>query len=128
MNEDRINMPTTRVVSNTASSPGAAINQAEKIGKSLPLTEEDKDTQTTASKPEAHPEVVKEAVERVNEYVQTIQRNLEFSVDEDLDRTIVKVVDRVSGEVIRQIPDETFLELARKLDENGEFQLLDQLV
>ncbi|VUD56435.1 hypothetical protein TDB9533_02090 [Thalassocella blandensis] len=70
---------------------------------------------------------VETAVTKVNDYVQSIQRNLHFSVDEDLEKTVVKVIDGSSGELIRQIPEEIFLELARKLNENGELQLMNAL-
>lgn len=70
---------------------------------------------------------VETAVTKVNDYVQSIQRDLHFSVDEDLEKTVVKVIDGSSGELIRQIPEEVFLELARKLNENGELQLMNAL-
>lgn len=126
MNEVRPEMPTSST-GRAASSPGAAINQAEKTGKSLPTVAENKDTEQTTEHRKPDTETVEQAVERVNEFVQTVQRNLEFSVDKELNQTVVKVVDRESGEVVRQIPDEVFLELARKLDDNGELHLLDAI-
>lgn len=41
------------------------------------------------------------------------QRNLEFSVDTDSGRDVVKVLDGESGDVIRQFPSEDVLKLAR---------------
>jgi flagellar protein FlaG len=70
---------------------------------------------------------VDHAVTTMNNYVQSIHRDLEFSVDEELDRTVIKVVDSVSGELIRQIPEEAFLDLARRLREDGEIKLIDAL-
>jgi len=67
------------------------------------------------------------AVSSINDYVQSVQRDLHFSVDEDAKTTIVRVVDSDSGEVIRQIPDDIFLELARRLNEDGEFNLLNEI-
>jgi len=55
------------------------------------------------------------AVKEIQDFVQSLQRNLEFSVDDSTGTWIVKVVARDSGEVIRQIPSETALELARSL-------------
>ena len=43
---------------------------------------------------------------------------LSYRVDEDLDRVIVEVRDRVSGKVLRQIPGEEVLRMARYL-KNG---------
>jgi len=59
--------------------------------------------------------------------VQTVQRDLQFKVDEELDRTVIRVVDSDTGELIRQIPDDIFLELARRLKDDGEVNLLNAL-
>lgn len=57
------------------------------------------------------------AVKEIQDFVQSLQRNLEFSVDDSTGSWVVKVVARDSGEVIRQIPSETALELARSLQD-----------
>ena len=56
-----------------------------------------------------------DAVSSIQTFVQSIQRNLEFSVDDSTGETVVKVVARDSGEVIRQIPSEIALKLAQSL-------------
>ena len=60
---------------------------------------------------------VKEAVSRLNNYVQNLRRDLQFRVDENSDRVIVTVVDSESGEVIRQIPSEEVLAVAHNLQQ-----------
>lgn len=47
---------------------------------------------------------------------QSSSSNLEFSVDEQLGRTIVRLVDANTQELIRQIPSEEFLRSARSID------------
>jgi len=66
-------------------------------------------------------------VKKLNDYVQTVQRDLQFSVDEDLERTVIKVIDSASGDLVRQIPEDIFLELARSLKQEGRVNLLDTL-
>ena len=56
------------------------------------------------------------AVENISNYVQNITRDLEFSVDEDLGKTVVTVLNTETQEVIRQIPSEEMVELAKRLD------------
>lgn len=41
--------------------------------------------------------------------------SLNFSVDDQLDRVVVRVTDRKSGEMIRQIPSEQMLDLAKRM-------------
>lgn len=57
-----------------------------------------------------------EAVKAINEVMQVLSTSLQFKVDHDSGRTVVKVVDTDSGEVLRQIPSETTLQIARSLD------------
>jgi flagellar protein FlaG len=58
------------------------------------------------------------AVLQLNDYVQNVQRDLQFEVDNELGQVIVKVVDQKTQQVIRQIPDELALRLAEKLQQD----------
>ena len=62
---------------------------------------------------------ISEAVNKLNDHAQSISRNLKFTVDEELNRTIVTVYDAETDEVIRQIPPEETLALARFLESEG---------
>ena len=62
-------------------------------------------------------EPMEEAVSSIKAFAQSIQRNLNFALDDSTGRVVVKVTDSVSGEVIRQIPSEDALRLAESLDE-----------
>lgn len=62
-------------------------------------------------------EAVETAVEEISNYVQSISRELRFSVDEELGSTVVTVLNDQTQEVIRQIPSEELVELAKRLDE-----------
>jgi len=73
----------------------------------------------------SHRDQVEAAVKRLNDHVQTIQRGLRFDYDETTAQTIIKVVDSSTNEVIRQIPDEVALELARSLGESSSMSLLN---
>jgi flagellar protein FlaG len=72
------------------------------------------------------------AVVELNKAVQNMQRNLEFSVDDATGRTVVKVKDRETDEIIRQMPSEEVLKLAQHMhehqSENGTgFSLMQEL-
>ncbi|HFD80020.1 MAG TPA: flagellar protein FlaG [Gammaproteobacteria bacterium] len=59
---------------------------------------------------------VESAVSRISDFVQNFQRDLQFSVDRLSGRTVIKVVDSETNQVIRQIPSEESLRIARHLD------------
>jgi len=61
-------------------------------------------------------EQVNNAVSELNKSSQAKSQGLEFSVDNDSKRTIVKVVDQTTKEVLRQIPSPEALEIAKSLD------------
>ena len=58
---------------------------------------------------------VKEAVSKLNEFAQKTQRDLNFQIDEDSGKTVIKVYDRQSETLVRQIPNEEALEMAKRL-------------
>jgi flagellar protein FlaG len=58
-----------------------------------------------------------DAVNKINKSMASESRGLEFSVDSDSKRTIVKVVDRQTNELIRQIPTVETLQIAHALDQ-----------
>lgn len=79
------------------------------LGKSLPET----------SKTEASPERVQEAVSRIQSYLSASQRELHISVDQGSGRTVVRVVNPDTQEVIRQIPNDEILKLAASISRSG---------
>lgn len=72
--------------------------------------------------------IVKEAVARLNDYVQTTQRDLNFSLDDESGRMVVTVTDRKTNEVVRQIPDELALKLAQNLQQDEPLSLFNVTV
>ncbi|EZP37763.1 flagellar protein FlaG [Janthinobacterium lividum] len=56
------------------------------------------------------------AVSDLNQSSQMKTQGLEFSIDEDSQRTVVKVIDQETKEVLRQIPTREALELAKTFD------------
>ena len=59
---------------------------------------------------------VADALKTINKTVQAMSPSLEFSIDADSKRTVVKVVDMDTKEVIRQMPSVEALEIAKALD------------
>ena len=81
---------------------------------------QDKAAQTQATHridAEAARKDLQKAMERLNEQAAKNNYNLNFSVDKASQKIVVKVRDSSSGEIIRQIPDETVLHLAQHLED-----------
>lgn len=56
------------------------------------------------------------AVQKLNDYVAPALQTIQFSIDDDTDRIIVKVVDTETQKVLRQIPNEEVLAISKTLD------------
>lgn len=61
-------------------------------------------------------ETLLQAVEEVRSAIAPVAQNLLFSIDNDTGRTVVKVVDSSTDEVIRQIPSEELLAISKAMD------------
>ena len=75
-------------------------------------------------------EQIKTATDNINRAMQLANQNLEFefSMDRDTNKTIVKVLDKSTGEVVRQIPSEETVAIARSIDRFQRSLLLNQKV
>ncbi len=62
-------------------------------------------------------ETANSAAQAFKSFVQDIQRNLDFSVDDSSGQVVVKVIDGESGKLIRQIPSEELLRLSERLED-----------
>jgi flagellar protein FlaG len=61
---------------------------------------------------------VSQALKSINKALEDRSQSLEFALDEDTDRTVVKVLDRQTKEVIRQMPTEEALRISKALDQS----------
>ena len=53
----------------------------------------------------------------IQDFVQSVRRDINFNLDEDSGRVVINVTEATSGDVIRQIPSEEALRLAENLSE-----------
>lgn len=68
---------------------------------------------------------LKQAVSQLNEHVQNIQRDLQFSIDIESGVIVVKVIDVKSEKVIRQMPTEEILKLAQDIVKENDHTALN---
>ena len=91
---------------------------AKPAAPAAPAATDSKPAVKAASKEDAQSELkeVTQAVSDINKAMQFMSRQLEFSVDTDSERTIVKVIDQQTREVIRQMPTKEALEIGKALE------------
>ncbi|WMS87655.1 flagellar protein FlaG [Pleionea litopenaei] len=75
--------------------------------------ESQRDTKETAAE-------LQQKLDELTQSASNIQRSLRFQVDEFTGSTVIKVFDRKTDELIRQIPSEDMLTLSKRLKELNE--------
>lgn len=110
------------VNANAVASIGEKRRSAVETGQALPPQPAQVEAESEAKVPES---AVGQAVAELNSYVQSEKRDLFFSVEDTSGDMIVRVVDRESGELIRQIPNQVVLDLAAKVRQNEPLQLIN---
>ncbi len=85
-------------------------------GKSLPA-----DGRNLPAAPAAEPthEQLQQAVQQIQSYLNDSRRQLQFQIDDGSGRTVVRVVNPETHELIRQIPSEEVLTLSRAISGNA---------
>ena len=94
-----------------AAAPGAPV-QREPLPALLPSPSVAGDAKAAAPKEKD----VKEAVKDIQDFVSTVTTDLRFTVDKETGRTVVTVVDSETQQVVRQIPTEDIMKIARNID------------
>ncbi|WP_338363074.1 flagellar protein FlaG [uncultured Pseudoalteromonas sp.] len=72
-------------------------------------------------------EQLEKVAQQLQEFMGEMNRTLQFQVDEDSGRDVIKILDKTSGDVIKQYPSEEVLSLVSKLSESAGI-LIDQTV
>ncbi len=57
-----------------------------------------------------------QAVDAINQFLKPLSSSIEFSIDEESGRTLVKVVDTETMDVLRQFPSKEALAISSQLD------------
>lgn len=72
---------------------------------------------SASEEPKLDEEELQNLVEDLSSMMSVMRKGLAFKIDEDSGTNVVSVMDIESGDLIRQIPNEEALKLARKLTE-----------
>ena len=85
--------------------------------RGVPDARETPRTKASAAGPaDAGDEAIERAIREVNKMLDPLARSLEFSIDDTTGRSVVKLVDKETNEVLRQMPSREMLSIARALE------------
>lgn len=80
--------------------------------KDIEVTEEQ-----SQPKADVSVEQLEVVAQKLQEFVGKMNKGLEFLVDQDSGRDVIKVIDKTNGDLIKQYPSEEVLDLVTKLSE-----------
>lgn len=103
--------------------PGGAVRDAAALAASASsapgaatATREVAPSEAEAGSAPASAKDLREAIDKIEKVVKPVAQDLKFSIDDETGKTVVKVIDTDTKEVIRQIPSEELMQIARALD------------
>lgn len=113
-----------------------ALKQGVTSAKNASSTEKDDPTlklqddagQQVSTEAEQGVDNVEQAVANLNQYVQSVQRDLQFRLDDTSGKTVITVFDSNTDQVVRQMPDDVALRLARDLQQDQPISLFNAKV
>ncbi len=109
------------MVQNIRPPQGYDFPQCQPENAAKPVREEDRKVEADprAATPVSTPtrDQVEQAAARIKDVLRGTTSSLEIEIDPDLHKAVVKIRNGESGEIIRQIPTQELLDLAKHLDE-----------
>jgi len=108
---------TTSLDSTNVSNP-AGVESVEKGAKGESLQELNEAANLEAIDSKKEPLSVDEltkVAQQLQDFVSGMNKTLEFSVHEDSGRNVIKVIDKDSGDLVKQYPSEEVLDIVSKL-------------
>jgi len=109
-----------KIITSVSNNSAKALKEPDVKDKNSAST--DRTTQEKVATEQLPTERMEELAEKLQEFVGSLNKGLEFSVHEESGRDVIKVIDRSTKEVVRQYPSEEVLELVSKLsDAAGNF-------
>jgi flagellar protein FlaG len=119
--------PADDITAQEASAVNIAVKSAEKSTEpeNTSVTNdseiaEDKSGSLSKAAPEQLERVQLESVaQQLQDFMQSMNRSVHFQVDKDSGRDVIRVLDKQSGEVIKQYPSEEVLGLVSKLSQSA---------
>jgi flagellar protein FlaG len=110
--------PATSVrIQAASSSPGSASGGITQSTTVVDVKTVDENALKNDSNQKLSLDAVKEAVKSGNTMLQSVSSSLSFEIDSATKQVVVKIVDRNTGELVRQIPTVEMLDFMRRMRE-----------
>ncbi len=96
--------------------PAVALRSNPPAAAVAPQAKVDPTTSISPNTQSVKDAALNKAVDAINRFINPVASSIQFSVDEDSGRTLVKVVDTDTNTVLRQFPSKEALAISHELD------------
>ncbi|NLM22175.1 MAG: flagellar protein FlaG [Peptococcaceae bacterium] len=93
--------------------PGQKVENSREV----PRPVVDRKNETSSAREEVPREDVEKAADKLNRLMGLFEKRMKFSVHEESQRIMVKIIDQKTGEVLNEIPPEKILDMMSLLSE-----------
>ena len=120
----QVSQTSAPVEQRASSSAPQAVGQAQASAKNVSATQNNKAQNSQSAQAAQGNELqqLQEAAQKISSHLNIKNNSLEFSVDQASGKNVVKIIDKTTKEVVRQIPSEEALHIAEALDELDEIR------
>lgn len=108
-------MEIVRLTNGTVSG-SATLNHAATKPAGIDQATENKAPTNSQHKAHSTDQTLEEAAKALNDHMDLVSINFKFSIDQSTHEIVVKVINHDTGQVIRQIPSEEALKIAKAVD------------
>ena len=95
----------------------ARIQKQQAISSEMPKDDKQKNTDAESAKGLLNRDLLEKQISEANTEFENRNISINFSIDEDTEALVVKVIDKNTDKVIRQIPPEEVLNIRRQIQE-----------
>ncbi|ADD67250.1 flagellar protein FlaG protein [Denitrovibrio acetiphilus DSM 12809] len=107
----------TTSVTSVINSNNSGASQGNETLRTQSVNEGSRDAAKQPEKEEVKPEQLEASVKELNSALQSLNVRREFTIEEDINEVVVKIIDSDDKKVIRQIPNEEAVRLSRNIKE-----------
>lgn len=109
----------SRVTESSRTQQSNGVIEANKVVARQNLSNDGQTLPTSKESNQPSNQQLEQVAESLNKHVQSLKRDLHFSVDEDTGETVIRVVDSESQKTIRTIPSDEFLSIQERFNQSA---------
>lgn len=111
LSQEKVQQTKAKNADNVEKADKLSVIEQQRITRDAKLAEKEQETATIT------PQQLEKVAQQLQDFIGEMNRSLEFLVDKDSGRDVIKVLDKSTGDLVKQYPSEEVLTLISKLSD-----------